>query len=148
MRVNLDISEGTLLKTFFVSNKKPAGLVTFCIDTGSSDSFIGFSDAIRLKLRISHLPKDPVPSYAGGGSSHLRILGKTKLEFIDHSGQRQVLLVPEMKVCDTTMLNKVNQKNRERMLYLDSILGTDFLNKTKASLFANFSKGVAYVDIP
>jgi len=105
------------------------------IDTGSPITLIGHLDTKRMrisKIQLNRLEGRNKPVNIGGGQIHTKIIDDSKLRFLDNF---EVEMPVEFPI-----------KGEENPLQ-PSLLGVDFLLKTKSKLVFNPSKKEAYLEI-
>lgn len=105
------------------------------IDTGSPITLIGSLDTKRMrisKIQLNSLEGRNKPVNIGGGQIHTKIINNSKLRFIDNF---EVEMPVEFPI-----------KGEENSLQ-PSLLGVDFLLKTKSTLVFNPAKKEAYLEI-
>ncbi|MFH1328907.1 MAG: hypothetical protein ABIH76_08750 [Candidatus Bathyarchaeota archaeon] len=139
MRVPIKLLEDkrlVVLASFRANPKYRIGrsAIEFVIDTGGTESFVGYMDAIRLNLPFNGLKfKKSIP--IGGSSLSLYGLEGVELGFIDHA-QTSVKRVKlkEFFVCATP---KKKQKGIQNAKRIPSVLGMNFLTENKVALHCN-----------
>ncbi len=117
--------------------------LTFAIDTGSSKSFISYEDSRRIKLIPESLPHVEYANLAGGRIS-LRETPPLSLFFRNDKMEVTRIKLDSFLVA---MPANSNQKNISNVLGCPSILGLDFLCKTKSSLYVNPSSNITYIEL-
>lgn len=129
---SLRIMAQFLLKIEELPNSLPINAI---VDTGSPVTLIGPLDTKRMRistLRLKNLEGRNKPVNIGGGKITTRTLEKSKLKFRDG-------FEIEMPV-DFPIEGDQNP-------FQPSLLGVDFLLKTKARLFFDPSKKLAYFEL-
>lgn len=144
MRIPLIISEDIIILNCFIrapDYHNVYGNIKFIVDTGSTDSFIGEIDAIKLRIPISRLGKNEEKQGRGlaGGSIILYAIKNVTLSFLSENKRIEKIHFQHM---DVGLSARKDEKSRIR----ESILGNDFLLKNNLTLVFNPSKQIAYLE--
>lgn len=144
MKIPLLINEDRLeLESIVHAPKYRTGipLITFIVDTGSSRSFIGYGDALKLHLPINHLEFKEHMRFGGTKFGLYKMKG-VYMSFLNEENRAEKVELGEFYVAKPT------KGGEERFLaqQLPSIIGLDFLIKNCYSLHVNPSKDISYME--
>ncbi|MBI4214386.1 retropepsin-like domain-containing protein [archaeon] len=143
MRIPLKFVDGRLILVTKVRTKRAFGSIDFHIDTGSTISFIGASDAARLQISAGALPVKQTAKI-GGGSLGLHELSNVALYCRDEQGQ-SVSLLQEQPLLVASSLRKGPEATIEALSF-PSLIGTKFLAEHKLALYFAPAENIAYLE--
>ncbi len=144
MRIPLQIAEGKLfISAIIMSHRYRIGIaqVVFAVDTGSSETFISESDALRMALPINNLSFSK-HIRMGGSVFELKGLPNIEIKFKTDEGKLETIRLDTSVALST----KKDEKNKQIAQSFPSILGTDFLKDNKLSLHFIPHKDEAYLE--
>ena len=118
------------------------GSISFYVDTGSNETFISQSDALRLQVPVNSLPQLR-HAKIGGSTYELRRIKEIELRFKTEEEKLETITLPEFSVLVGT---RKNEEGLQEANSIPSLMGTDFLAVNKLALYFNPSKGIAYLE--
>ena len=142
MRIPLILVDGTpRVNAILQSPHYHFGLarITFVIDTGSNATFIGEEDFAGLQISMDTLHKEE--AFKMAGSEYNLLLGKEgTLLFKTNENKTTRIELPNIPLARTTSKKTSDHSG------IPSILGTDFLEKNKLTLYFNPGKDLMYLE--
>lgn len=139
MKIPLTFAQGKITVIARIAYKRIFGFIEFFVDTGSDTSFVGYTDALRLKIPISTLQFSH-HAKIGGGSIELKKINDVALTFRNHNGEGERICEPLFLVADNV------RKHEEIAQAFPSILGLNFLLSNKFAFHVNPCKNEAYLE--
>lgn len=145
-RIPLQLIEGRLYLTSVIECKSlrvQKQLMDFVVDTGSPDSY--FSDKDTTKLQIPTKGRPSAGEVDFGGSRYGQIvLPKFKMYLLKEDKQKKDYINLDLEIL-ALKTTKTSEKKKLIAQQLPSILGVDFLKKSKFSLHVILTEGIAYL---
>ena len=139
MKIPLTIAQGKITVLATILHKRIFGHIEFFIDTGSDTSFIGYSDALKLKIPISALQFSH-HAKIGGGSIELKKIDNVNFIFRNEQKEGE-------KICEPLFLVANNVRKQDEIAQaFPSILGLNFLLEHRFALHVNPYKNEAYLE--
>lgn len=144
MKLPLQIVAGRIQISASISSAKYRmfGRISFYVDTGSNETFISQSDALRL-----HVPVDSLPflkhTLMGGSKYELKRMKEIDLYFKTEEEKLEKITLPEFSVMKGT---RKNEEGVQEANSVPSLMGTDFLMLNNLVLYFNPSKEIAYLE--
>ncbi len=139
MKIPLIIAQGKITVLAAITHKRLFGHIEFFVDTGSDTSFIGYTDALKLKIPISTLQFSH-HAKIGGGSIELKKIENVTLTFRNENKEGERICEPQFLVAGNV------RKHEEIAQAFPSILGLDFLSRHGPALHVNPSKNEAFLE--
>lgn len=144
MRIPLKFVDGRLILVTKVRTKRAFGSIDFHIDTGSTITFMGASDAMRFQIPVGALPPKQTAKI-GGGSLGLHELSNVTLYCHDDGGQ-SVSLLEEQPLLVASSLRKGPEAAVAAQSF-PSLIGTEFLLEHKLALYFAPAENIAYLEM-
>ena len=121
------------------------GQLEAIIDTGSPRTVLSAADACRLKIPFKNFQStDPIRGYGKGGCPALKINKfLARIKSLDSKSKK---LEFPITVIDFPTLNKLDAKTKNNAFKMPTIIGLDFLEFNKLSLFVDVKRGVAFLE--
>lgn len=144
MKIPLQISEGKIFVNAIITSRRyhiGIAQIVFAVDTGSNETFISESDALRMILPINKLSFSK-HIRMGGSVFELRTLPNIEIKFKNDEGKLETIKLDTLVALST----KKDQKSKQIAQSFPSILGTDFLSSNKFSLHFTPHKNEAYLE--
>lgn len=117
--------EAPYINTLIIVRRKIVDEVRFLVDTGAYDTVMSEKDAKRLKIDYSTLPKREEGLLGIGGITESYLLKAANILFPIEDGN-----FLEWEIDLPVMRHQVkNEEIEERIKWIPSLLGRDFLNK-------------------
>ncbi|MFH1182106.1 MAG: hypothetical protein V1702_04065 [Candidatus Woesearchaeota archaeon] len=145
MRIPLQIIQGRVIFTALVSSPRfhKIAPVGFFVDTGSTDSFFGKADALRLQIPVKSLSVMPAPMRMGGYKYDLKILGAVVFRVKNSEQKVETINFPAFAVAECTV-KKEDALNEAHSF--PSLIGTNFLEINKFVLYVDMANKEAYFE--
>jgi len=149
MRYKLEIRSSQNSKRIFLpilsTYPKCFGKLEGVIDTGSPRTVLSAADACRLNIPFKNLSStDPIRGYGKGGCPALKI-NKFSIRIKSEDDSSKLLEFP-IDVVDFPTLNKLDEKTKAHSFTMPTLLGLDFLEINKLSLFIDCKNNIAFLE--
>jgi len=144
MKIPLQIVNGRVTVSAVIHSAKyrTYGRINFYVDTGSNETFISQSDALRL-----HIPSSTLTflrhAKIGGSTYELKRINEIKLYFKTEDEKAEIITLPEFAVMQGT---KKTEEAIQEANSTPSLIGTDFLMINGFALYFNPAKSVAFLE--
>lgn len=136
----LEDSKNTYLNATVILKAPHQRILTkFILDTGSPQTIISYSDALRLQVPFNSLSKEEIISI-GGRKYQGYSYNKLKFVFMSEENKQAEEEV-EVRIIKPTSIKEMEEVDR-----IPTIIGTDFLKNKNYKLFCDFAKGEAYLE--
>ena len=144
MKIPLKISpENLIVAETFVRAPRYHGVmgsITFIIDTGSAESLISETDAIKIRIPIRSLPKkENIGRALTGGAIELREIKDAMISFKIEDDKIERIKVSSIDVGSSA-------RRDEKSIIRDSIIGNNFLSQNKLKLIFSPYEKIAYLE--
>jgi len=110
---------------------------TFILDTGSPETILGYSDALRLQIPFNSLSKTRIIRL-GGRNYQGYLFNRITFKFKTEDEKLVQEEFPIVVVKPTSTKDNLNE--------IPTIIGTNFLKEKKYTLFCDFNKEIAYME--
>ncbi|MDO8509501.1 MAG: hypothetical protein Q7S27_07535 [Nanoarchaeota archaeon] len=131
---NLYLNSSVLLKT---PHKKV--VTKFILDTGSPETIINYTDALRLNIPLNNLTESKIIR-VGSRKYHGYFYDRLSMTFIT-TDKKQI--EEKMRII---IVRPTSFKDIEEIDMLPTLLGMNFLKEKGYKLFCDFSKDEAYLE--
>lgn len=122
-------------------NHRVSGRIRFLVDTGTSETIINVTDALRLNIPYKSLNTSKSICGLGGMTMQGFSMNNVEIFFKDDQGAQVSEKLPKVMVSKWA---KKDQKSKKNALSAPSLLGADML--AKYDLFLSLSNDEAYLE--
>jgi len=117
--------------------------ISFCVDTGSPNTYIDNGTAQIIGIPFNKLKIDEVAVRLGGIKFSSLLMTNTSFKVKNDQDSLYTFKLPEIKVLSPT---KATQEAKNIAYSTPSILGLDFLRENKLKLFCDLANDIAYLE--
>ena len=146
MRVSLSLREKGIqvVGSFHCPARKASATLDFVVDTGSARSFLAWEDALSAKIDAENLPSHPRQILGFGGTAQAREVRDVCFIYLRSDDSK----LEEVEMPDGILVYKPPPKKAKHWVPgpAVSLLGRDFLTRSKYVLHADLARNVIYFE--